>query len=236
MTDQTNDTGLQAFIKFSRKLGEEQAEGDGALTNWYIGVSEASSNGYLSDAKDADGHTDLYRGYAEYIKGYSKKAKHEHTVSGIKVQLSKANQIKMASEKPTCDFYGATLPAVLKRHEEMRKEGVKVRASAPTLVEAARTQLAQDDDLTPEQIEAACRKPEAAEKTVAKELSAIVKRMENLISGENGIKFDDVEFVEAFEKARSAENNLTLTVRRQAALKEAIELGLVAPEMLMAAE
>jgi len=236
MTNQNNDKALQDFMSDSRELGRELAAGKDALPKWAIKVAQAAADGILSDVKDADGNDDIARAYLDLMKAASKKAVHEHTTGGIKANVSKARQIKHAAEKPTCDFVGNTMPKVIDTRKAMIEADEKVKPAYAAIVDAARAQLEQDDDLSDEQITSVIRKPEPADKTVAKELAAIEKKMGDLISGEKGVKFAEPDFVEAFEKVRECVNVLTLTARREAALKEALELGLISPDTTQIAE
>jgi hypothetical protein len=77
------------------------------------------------------------------------------------------------------------------------KDGPKIRPLYHTIVEMARTQIAQPDDLSEAQIEEAIRKPDPKDKDVEGELKRAEKILADLISGEKGIKCADQEIVDA---------------------------------------
>lgn len=234
-TQTANDTGLEQFMAAGRALGKDAANGAAVLPKMGCLVSEAASNGLLSNAKDADGNDDLANFYIGFTKANAKNTKYESTVGGLKANVSKLRQIAIAAAKPTCDYHGTALPAIIAKHAEMGKAGEKTKALYAAMVDAARDQNAQDDDLSDDQIAAAVRKPEPADKTVEKELAAIQKRLEDLISGDKGVKCDAPELVDAYDIVRDITNTMSLVTRRQAAMAEAIELGLIEPEVAEAA-
>jgi hypothetical protein len=220
-----NDTALQEFMADSRELGRELAAGKDALPKWAMKVAQAAANGVLSDVKDADGHDDVARAYIDLMKAASKKAVHEHTPAGLKANISKARQIKHAAEKPTCDFIG-TLNKTFEKRQDMIAAGEKVKPAYSAYVDAARTQLVQDDDLTNDQIESVIRKAGPEEPTVEKMLGKIEKAMEDLITGEKGVKYEESDFMQAHELVRGCLAALQVKTKRQAVIDAAASLGM----------
>ena len=212
----------------AREYGKAQAAGADALPMLACSVAETASTGALSDTKDANGMDDIARVYAGFVAACSKKAVHEHTDGGVKANTSKLRQIKRAAEKPTCDFYGHVMPRVIATRLNLAKEGVKVKAAYAAYVDAAREQIKQDDNLSDDQIADAVRKPEPADKSVVKELNAIQKRMEGLISGDCGVRFAESDFIEAYEKVRECGNILEMV---DAKARKRAEFEMLAAEL-----
>jgi len=194
-----NDTRLADLMNNVREFGRLAAQGKDALPMLALKAAFAAADGVISLDKDADGNDDASRLYVEYQKAESKKAVHEHTAGGLKANTSKLRQIITAAVMPTCDFVDTLNKVVAKREEMLGQEGVKVRPAYAAYIEAARTQIQQPDDLTADQIEAAIKKPEAADKTVEGELKRADKILSDLISGDGGVKCDEPEIVQARE-------------------------------------
>jgi len=231
MTDQTNvqganDTALQEGMKRAKKFGEVSAKGTDARPMMAIDIAQMSAAGVLSDTKDADGNDDVARYYNAYAKAVSTTAVYEAgSVGSTKAQASKLRQVRFAAAKPTADFV-VTIKELTDKRAELVLGGAKqLRSTYDAIVDASRTQNAQDDPLTPEQVEHALRKPEPADKTMAKELAAIEKKIEDLLSGEKGVKCDDPVLETALASVREVTNNLTLMTRRAAFAAEAAALG-----------
>lgn len=220
-----NQSGLKDFMNKSAALGRALAAGQDALPMLAWAVVEASAD--ISLVKDAEGEDDISRAYKSFIKAASSKAVHEHTAGGLKANISKLRQIAIAAQKPTCDFKDV-LHRLKEHRAEMQQAGEKVKPAYHAQVDAARAQQDQDDTLSDEQIKATIRKPEPAEKTIEKELAAIEKRMEDLISGEKGVKYDDQDFVDAFEKVRACNAAVQLKSKRAQVLAEMQALGIQA--------
>lgn len=218
-----NDTALKDFFKTATKLGRDEGDGAEALPRMAWAIAEAGAA--ISLVKDAEGKDDVQRAYEMYLKGRAQTVKHAAPVTSAKVQVSKLRQVAIAVQKPTCDFKG-TMAKVRDLRDELIAAGEKCKAAYPSYVDAARAQQEQDDDLNDEQIKTSIRKPAAADPSVEKEIGAIVKRMEDLISGEKGVKYDDDEFVAAFEKVRACEATLSLMTKRALARKLAAEAGI----------
>jgi hypothetical protein len=169
-----------------RELGRSKASGDDALAMLALKVAFAAADGVISGDKDQDGQDDYARAYTEYTKARDKKAIHEHTAGGLKAQISKLRQIGTAATMTTCDFY-ASINKALDKRAELKGEKQKVRPAYHMVVDLARTQIEQPDDVTDEQIEESCRKPEAGEKTLEGEIKRMEKIASDLIAGEKGV-------------------------------------------------
>jgi hypothetical protein len=192
----SNDERMKILLGEVREFGRDTAAGRDALPMLALKVAYASADGVISSQKDASGSDDYARIYAEYTKADSKKAVHEHTSGGLKANVSKLRQIGNAAGMPSCDFYN-TINTIVTDRVKMESEDQKVRPLYASIVEAARVQLAQPDDLTPEQIEECIKKPEADEKSVEGELKRVVKVLDQLIKGDKGPKCADQEIVDA---------------------------------------
>jgi len=227
----TNDTRLQDLMADVREFGREAALGRDSLPKLALKVAYAAASGVISMQKDADGSDDASRLYAEYIKADSKKSVHEHTAGGLKGNTSKLRQIVTAASMPTADFYNSINQGILKR-EEMAAAEEKVRPCYAMIVELARTQVAQADDLTDEQIAECVRKPIAADKDVEDILKAISTKLDNLIKGEKGPKCADQEIVDAHALVVGKLTAFMTTRARLETIAKARELGIgLAPEV-----
>jgi hypothetical protein len=227
----TNDQRLKTLMKDVKGLGEEAALGRDSLPKLALKVAFASADSVISGDKDTTGVDDYGRIYAEYIKADSKKAVHEHTAGGQKANVSKLRQIGTASAMPSCDFY-ATINTLLGERDKQIAEEVKVRPCYASIVEAARKQLAQPDDLTPEQIAECIRKPDAADKSVEGELKRVEKILGDLISGEKSVTCKDQDVVDWQAQVAGKIATMQLMRERIETRAKALELGIsLAPEV-----
>lgn len=225
----TNDNRRADLFNEVREFGRLNAQGKDSLPMLALKVAYAAASGVISGTKDADGNDDFVHIYAEFAKAESKKAVHEHTVNGIKANTSKLRQIGTASAMTTCDFV-ATINAGIKKREELLKADakVKVRSTYPALVEMAREQLDQADDLTSDQIEACLMKPDAPDKTLESEYKRIEKIMAALIEGKDGVKDDSPEFTAAHSMIEGKLAAFTLAKDTADVLAKMASLGIVA--------
>lgn len=226
---QTNDTRRADLMNEVREFGRLNAQGKDSLPMLALKVAYAAASGVISGTKDADGNDDFVHIYAEFAKSESKKAVHEHTVNGVKANTSKLRQVGTAAAMTTCDFV-ATVNAGIKKREEMLKADakVKVRSAYPAIVELAREQIAQADDLTADQIEACLAKPDAPDKTLEGEYKRVEKILAALIEGKDGVKDDSVEIVSAHGMIEAKLATFTLAKDTADVLAKMASLGIVA--------
>lgn len=229
----TNDHRMGDFMKEVRAFGRAAAEGKDSLPMLAVRAAEMSKDGVISTDKDPDGKDDASRIYEAYAEAMSKKAVHDHTAGGLKANISKLRQIIVASAKPTCDF-PATLGRVHAAHQDMqakaKETGIKPKAPYVAYVDAARLQTEQDDDLSDDQIKEVIRRKDPADPTVEKILSRCAKQLEDLISGEKGVK-DDHELTEqAFNCIRDRLTALVTARETEETRKKAVALGLIKDE------
>ncbi len=129
---------------------------------------------------------------------------------------------------PTCDFITTINNLVEKRDEMVQvKDGPKVKPCYAAIVDAARTQITQADDLTADQIVEAIRKPEAADKTLEGTLKNVVKTLTDVTKGEHGQPQDNsVEVVQALALIETKLAALMLTKDLAETIAKANALGL----------
>lgn len=231
MTDTTNgakpnDTRREDFMAESRELGREMALGKDSLPKWAMKVARAAADGVISLQKNADGEDDITIAYTDLMKAASKKAIHEHTTGGLKANISKARQIATAAQKPTADFV-TTLDKVAEVRLEKLAAKEKVKPAYAAFVDAARTQNEQDDDLTDEQISEVVLKPEPSEQTEEKILDRCAKALEDLVSGEKGIKSDSPLVEQAMGLVRERCAEIAMLRERAETIEKAVKLGLI---------
>jgi hypothetical protein len=192
-------------------------------------------DGVLSATPLADGTDQIADAYTAAMKAASKKAIHEHTTGGIKANVSKLRQIAKAAAKPTADFI-LTLDRVAAARLEAVGKKEKVRTAYASFVEAARTQCSQDDDLSDEQIVEAFMKPEPKEQTEEAILDRCAKALEDLVSGEKGVKSDSPLVESAMGLIRERHAEIVLLRERAEHATEAVRLGLVPAAPVMTDE
>ena len=198
-----NDTRKEDLMKEVREYGRHAAEGKDALPVLALRVVRAANDGVIDTTKDKDKRDDANRIYEAYIAAESKKLVHKHTETGLKANVSKVRQIIIMGSMTTCDAVAVLDRAVVLR-EAMLKAEEKVKPAFASYVDVARDQIAKaDSDLSDDEIRAACRSKEPAEKTLEKELQAIQKRLEKIVTGEGGVKDQSTEVIQAEELIRT---------------------------------
>jgi hypothetical protein len=222
----TNDTRLADLMKFARETGSLIAQGKDGLPNLAIKVAYAAADGVISGDKDKDGVDDYTRVYTETVKTMSKKAVHEHTPNGLKANASKLRQIGMAACKPTCNFIDS-IGNLISTREKLKADEVKVKVCYAAIVDAARTQLDQDDDLTPEQIDVLCRKPEPKEKDAMQEVQRAADILDNLVKGDKGLSDNSPEVIAALDSLNARLSQMKRAADYAELLAKAAELGVV---------
>lgn len=191
-----NDKRMSDFMRSVSKFGEESALGKDALPKLAHAVVKAAADGVIDpDAKDAKGKDIAAQIYAKYAAGESKKAIHEK--SGQKANESKLRQLIKFGAMTTVDAV-EIMQAAFETRENAIADDVKVKSAYPFYVDVARRQLDSDKPLTAPELADIVRKPEPKGKELETELKAIMKRLEDLVTGEakHGLK-DESELVEA---------------------------------------
>lgn len=222
----TSNNPIKEFLAEIRELGRDEALGKDALPKLALKVIDGIETNIINLDKDADGKDDIDRVYTDYVEARGKKQIHEHTAGGLKSNISKLRQIAVASAMPTADFAGS-IDQLIEKRNELIAEDQKVRPCYHAIVEAARTQIDQPNDLTPDQIKELVLRPEAEEKTVEKVLRQVEKTLENLISGEKGPKCQEQTVIDAHQKIKEQLAAFGLVAKTAATLAAAAELGLV---------
>jgi len=198
-----NDHRRDDLVKEVRSLGAAAAAGGDSLPMLAHHVVRAAQEGIITTVKDTDGKDDAHKLYAEYAATQSKKAVHTHTDGGTKANVSKLRKLIEFGEMPIIDPVDVMNRTKAIRDELHDKE-IKLRPVYASYVEVAREQLDNPGvALSDEQIKECVSKPEAAEKTLEKELSSIHKRLEKLVTGEGGLKDQSSEIIQAEEMLRS---------------------------------
>lgn len=209
-----NDKRRSDLNRMVKKLGEEAALGKDSLPKLAQAVVTAAADGVIT-ANDAGA---LYERYAE---AESNKAIHEHSAGGLKANTSKLRQLIAMGEMTTIDPVAVMQAAYDEREkyiaETAEAEGAdrpKFKSAYPFYVDVARAQLKTDTALGAEHFRELMVKPEPKQKDLEAELTAIMKRLEGLVTGENKSGLHDEhdnteaafhllkERMDAFAKAR----------------------------------
>lgn len=221
-TEGKNDKRRSDLNKTIKKLGEDAGLGKDSLPKLAHAVVKAASDGVISGS-DAE---DIYKRYA---MAESNKAIHEHSVGGLKANISKLRQLIDMGNMTTVDGVEVMQAAFDARERMMQQEGVKLKAAYPFYVDVARAQLKSDTALAEDFLEElAVKGDNAAEKSVEKELTAILKRLEALVTGEgkHGLHDTDEDTEAAYHLVKSRLDKFA-TLRAHKALREqAAALGI----------
>lgn len=221
------ESASKKFFKKVSALGGQHGEGEDALAKLAYATARAVGDGVVTFDKDTDGKDDFHRIYEAYVAGYSKKSIHEHGKKGKTSNVSKLRAVGKASLKASCDFYG-NIDTLHKIRAEEEKAGNPVKGAYQAIVEAARIQQAQDDDLTDDQIREIVGKSVGEEPTVEDRLNAAKKILEGLITGENkwGLKDQDPDTITACEAITSRLATMVVARETNEIKARAQELGL----------
>lgn len=209
------------LVKEAQVLGGDKAKGDDSFAKLFLRLVRAAAEGIidLEKNKHGDGVDDTRFIYTKFSGARNKKAIHERTDTGFKVQVSKLRSAANVGVMTTCDAIDLfnRAPAL---HKQMVDGGEKVKSAYAAYIDVARAQIAAgkagNGDLSDDEIKDAMRKKEAEEPTLDKFLQAEVKRMEKVISGENGFKCQDQRLLDAYDKVR----DLYADVAKKAAVDE----------------
>ncbi len=240
MTDTTmipNDTRLKDLMAEAREYGRDAAEGKDSLPKLAIRAVRASNDGVITTQKDKKGVDDAQRLYGEYADAMGKKEIHEHTENGKKANESKLRQLIAFGALTVCDPVEVLDRAVeLRRQMEAAKDPVK--SAYAGYVDVAREQIKTDRALDDEELKTALRKKESDEPTVERVLERIKKQLDQLITGEKGLK-DTSEQILGAHKLINERLAAFATERKLAeVMASAAELGItvVKPEAEAEAE
>lgn len=222
-----NDKRMSDLNKLVKKLGEEAADGKDSLPKLAHAVVKAAADGVIT-GPDAG---DIYKRYA---KAESSKAIHEHSAGGLKANTSKLRQLIDMGNMTTVDGVIVMDEAkqardrMIKRASEPQS-GIKLKAAYPFYVDVARAQLKSDTPLSADFLEElAVKGDNAAEKSVEKELTAILKRLEALVTGEgkHGLHDEDEDTEAAYHLVKSRLDKFATLRAHQAVREQAAALGL----------
>jgi hypothetical protein len=223
-----NDTRRNDFMKQVGALGRESALGKDSLPKLAHAVVKAAADGVIdADEKNDKGDDIATIIYENYARNESTKAIHEHSKSGVKANASKLRQLIRMGVMTTVDAV-EVMQAAFEAREAAIADDVKVKSAYPFYVDVARKQLETDKPLTAEELAEIVRKPEAAPKELEKELQAILKRLEGIVSGENkaGLRDED-ELTEAAMHSLKERLDKMAFIRQAAELREnAAKLGI----------
>ena len=186
---QTREEMLKEMWKDFTAYGKASGAGAAALPRLGLRVVRAAADGLISNEKPKDGSkSDAVRIYEKYAEQDSKHS--EHSKGGMKANAAKLNALIGLGCMTTVD--GVEIAdRTVKLREKMEAEEAKPKALFAGLVDVARAQAEEDQPLTDDAIMAALGKT-VKDKTVAEEWTAIYKKIEKLVSGENpqGIRDD----------------------------------------------
>jgi hypothetical protein len=196
-----NDHRRDDLVKEVRGFGRDAAHGKDSLPKLAHKLVRAAADGIITTDKDSEGRDDAHKLYEDYAKEQSSKAIHEHTDGGIKANVSKVRKLIEMGSLPIIDPVDVMNRASIVR-EAIRKADPKLlKPTYAGLVDVARAQLESPGTaLTDEELKGIVSKGEREDKTVVDELKSIHKKLENLITGEKGLKDQSPEIVAAHEQ------------------------------------
>lgn len=183
----SNDNRLKVYNSTLEKLGKESAGSDLAKPFMALTVIKAAADNLITP-------DDAEAGYRTYMKGRQsvmtgKKAMglgagdNLGTDNSIKANASKNRQLIVAAQLPDIDFHDVCTRAVeLRKNLLLEEEGVKVKPTFDVFVDCARTQqeLAEEGELTDEQIKDEIRKAGSKTKTDLDKILAVYKATRKL--------------------------------------------------------
>jgi len=216
---------LKEFNKDVASYGKDSGKGAAALPRLGMRVIRAASDGLISTEKPKDGsESDAVRIYKRYAEQDSKHA--EHTKGGMKANAAKLNALIGLGCMTTVDGVEVASRAVSIR-DKMEKEEQKPKALFAGLVDVARKQMEQDSPLTDDAIEAALGKV-VKDKSVAEEWTAIYKKIDKLVSGENpqGLKDQSEQALKIAELVNEHINNFMVDDDREEKIAFCMERGM----------
>lgn len=223
-----NDKRFSDLMKQVTRFGEESSLGRDSLPKLAAAVVAAAADGVLDlETKDAKGNDAAAQIYEKYAIAESKKAVHEHSSGGKKANVSKLRQLIAMGCMTTIDPVVVMQDAFDAREGMSREDGVKVKSAYPYYVDVAREQLKSKTPLDKRALEALACKPEPKSKEVETELKLILKKLEELVTGEGKAGLRDTDdLTEAAYHAVKERVDKFATVRLHAQLvKDAAALG-----------
>jgi len=222
-----SESATKKFFRTARELGGQHGLGEDALVKLAAAVAYAASDGAITLDKDTEGKDDAHRAYDAYVDGFSKKNLHEHAKKGKTANVSKLRAVMKASVRPSCDFVGG-IDTLTRIRAVEEKAGNPVKGAYQAIVEAARAQQTQDDDLTDEQLREIVGKAASEDPTIEDRLNAAKKILEGLITGENkwGLKDQDPNTITACEAITSRLATMVVARETQEIKDKAQALGL----------
>jgi hypothetical protein len=198
-----NDHRYADYIKRVRGYGAASAKGKDALPQHMLDTLKQAAEGVLDLVPDKHdkGVDDAHASYVEYTKAAGKTL-YAHKANSFKAQVSKLRTVVKAGVHPHGDPYGDVDRAVV-MHQEMHGNDPKsVQTLSQAIGNVCRDIVGTDQSLTDDEIREAIAKSESETKTVAKELVAIHKKMERLITGSAGVRHQSDALVKAEELLR----------------------------------
>lgn len=223
----SNDKRLSDLKKQVTKLGEEASLGKDSLPKLAHAVVRAAADGIIDlETKDKDNNDAAASIYAAYAAGESKKAIHEHSEGGKKANVSKLRQLIAMGAMTTVDAV-EVMQTAFQAREDMIADSAKVKSAYPFYVDVAREQLKADKALDKSDLEKIALKPTPEPKELETELKAIMKRLEDLVTGEGKSKLKDSdELTEAAFNAVKERLDKMATLRAHIKLRDtAAKLG-----------
>jgi hypothetical protein len=220
----------KAFLADVREFGRDSAAGKDSLPKLAVRVVKAAADGIINytDPKAKklnDGPDDAELAYTSYVEAESKKAIHEHSDGGKKANISKLRKLIQFGCSTVCDPMDVMNRTVIRR-SDLAEAGGDVKGAYPAYVDVARAQIANDRDLTDEQIDAAIVKAPAKEKDVIDVLKSVEKILDQLITGEHKAGQDQsVEVIQAHESVRARIAAMGRASDLEAFKAKAAELG-----------
>lgn len=212
------------FHKNIRAFGRASGEGSSALPRLALAVVRAAADGLISTEKPrGGGKDDATIIYETYTAEDSKKA--EHSAGGAKANASKLRQLIAMGCMTTCDPVDVA-DRTVRAWNEMVGAELKPKPLYAGLVDVARAQVENDKGLTDEAIKEALTKT-PAEKSVEKEWTAIKKKIDGLVSGENsaGLKDQSPEAIKISEMVTEHVNRFETTAADESFIEMCMARG-----------
>lgn len=197
-----NDHRMADLLSEVREFGRSSAEGRDALPALSMRLASAAHDGVVTMDKDKDGKDDTAKVYDEYSKAEAKKVTHGHNLNSQRANTSKLRAIVKAAihARENGGDFVMTLDKAAVMHKEMTKADAKSTVPPYTAyVSVARAQLDKAEDLSDDEIRTAVGRKPANDPVLEDKLERIRKSIEDVITGEKGVKDQDERVLAAHD-------------------------------------
>ncbi len=186
-TNGVNDTRLKDLMKEVREYGRDAALGKDSLPKLAVRVVRASNDGVITTEKDKDGTDDAKRLYQRVRR---RRGQEGHPRAHRERQEVEREQAPPARHLRRTHHLRPGRGAQ-PRHRPAPADGAAKETVKPAYagyVDVAREQIKTDRALDDEELKGVLRKKESAEPDIIRVLERVKKQLDQLITGEKGLK------------------------------------------------